>query len=63
MTCVHWWLIAPPTGPESLGRCRKCGKERMFKNATDVATKGELVQRDIVLTGPSEPYYVYGRQG
>lgn len=34
MTHTHRWIIKPPDGPESLGRCW-CGSRRMFPNSTD----------------------------
>lgn len=30
--CTHHWIIAGPEGPESTGRCRRCGAERIFQN-------------------------------
>ncbi len=38
---VHHWLIDEANGPESEGRCKKCGEVRAFKNwleATDFLT-------------------------
>jgi hypothetical protein len=32
-TCTHHWVIEDPVGPESHGRCRGCGEERVFQNA------------------------------
>jgi hypothetical protein len=32
--CKHHWVIAPPAGPTSLGRCKRCGDERYFINST-----------------------------
>jgi hypothetical protein len=32
--CKHHWLISPPSGPTSLGRCKHCGEERYFINST-----------------------------
>lgn len=31
--CSHYWLISPPSGPTSKGRCKICGAEREFKNS------------------------------
>lgn len=32
-SCKHWWVIESPNGePELLGRCKFCGKSRMFQN-------------------------------
>ena len=28
----HSWLVETPNGPLSLGRCKKCGAERVYKN-------------------------------
>ena len=30
--CTHHWVIDGPEGPESHGRCRRCGEERLFQN-------------------------------
>jgi hypothetical protein len=32
--CRHHWLIEPPAGPTSKGRCKRCGEERYFINST-----------------------------
>lgn len=34
---AHHWLIDPPNGPFSLGRCRSCNEERRFPNSTESA--------------------------
>lgn len=34
---AHHWLIEPPVGPRSVGRCRGCGSERAFSNASPAA--------------------------
>lgn len=35
-TCQHHWLIETPRGATSMGRCKRCGAEREFRNsATD----------------------------
>lgn len=31
--CAHHWMIEPPNGPESTGRCKNCGKWRSFRNS------------------------------
>lgn len=31
--CTHYWMIDGPDGPESAGRCARCGAERVFQNA------------------------------
>ena len=31
-TCIHHWIIEPPDGLESPGKCQLCGQERTFKN-------------------------------
>ena len=33
--CQHHWLIGMASGPKSVGVCRICGAERLFKNALD----------------------------
>lgn len=30
--CVHYWIIAPASGPKSKGVCRECGAEKEFDN-------------------------------
>lgn len=37
-TCVHYWVIDPPTCPVSEGRCIKCGAEREFANYVDTGS-------------------------
>jgi len=31
--CRHHWLIEPPRGALSRGRCKLCGEERQFRNS------------------------------
>ena len=33
MTCAHYWEIATPDGPTSLGVCKLCGEERVHDNS------------------------------
>jgi len=30
--CIHHWIIDPPDGQISMGRCKRCGQEREFYN-------------------------------
>jgi hypothetical protein len=30
--CIHHWIIDPPSGPTSKGRCKRCGEKRTFAN-------------------------------
>lgn len=32
--CCHHWMIDSPSGETSRGRCKKCGSERDFQNAS-----------------------------
>jgi hypothetical protein len=34
--CVHQWVIEPPNGPTSQGKCRLCGEVRAFRNSLDI---------------------------
>jgi len=34
---AHHWVIEPPNGPFSLGRCRSCNEEKQFPNSTESA--------------------------
>ena len=36
----HHWVIEPPEGPRSLGRCRRCGLERSFANSNEATAWG-----------------------
>jgi len=40
---VHHWLIEEAVGPTSMGRCRGCGAERVFRNwpAEEVLQRAE----------------------
>ena len=31
--CMHHWLIGPPRGPTSHGRCKACGDLQKFNNS------------------------------
>ena len=33
VSCVHFWRIASPNGPFSLGTCKLCGNKKEFKNS------------------------------
>ena len=54
--CVHYWIIEPPHGPTSKGRCRYCGTEAEFfndlqgclNNAKSYAT-GAYSESDVIL--------------
>ena len=30
--CTHHWVIDPPDGPTSMGRCKRCGEKKEFYN-------------------------------
>ncbi len=34
----HHWLIEPPDGAFSVGRCKRCGVERSFANSNEPAS-------------------------
>ncbi len=36
--CAHHWLIDPPNGAVSSGRCRKCGETREFRNSIEYSS-------------------------
>ena len=40
VSCTHRWVIDPPQGPTSQGRCRNCGSERAFENSPTVYGRG-----------------------
>lgn len=33
---VHHWVIDPPAGPTSPGRCSLCGEEKLFVNSLPI---------------------------
>ena len=33
-SCVHHWVLEPPRGELTSGRCKKCGEERQFTGET-----------------------------
>jgi hypothetical protein len=40
--CRHHWLIETPHGATSLGRCKRCGEVREFRNsAADTLWEGD----------------------
>lgn len=32
MTCIHHWLVAPPTAPTSEAVCKLCGAQKTLSN-------------------------------
>tara|TARA_Y100001970_G_scaffold248455_1_gene318038 strand:+ start:1842 stop:2087 length:246 start_codon:yes stop_codon:yes gene_type:complete len=32
------WVIDPPNGPVSSGKCKKCGKSKEFKNSVEFSS-------------------------
>ena len=34
-TCVHHWVIESPNGRESRGKCKMCGKAKVFANSNE----------------------------
>ena len=39
-SCVHFWKIEAPDGPESEGACSRCGARQMFRNGFDEKKSG-----------------------
>ncbi len=33
-SCVHHWVLDPPRGELTFGRCKKCAEERQFTGET-----------------------------
>ena len=41
------WVIEPPNGPVSMGKCKKCGIQKEFKNSFEYNTwHGERPSKD-----------------
>jgi hypothetical protein len=36
--CVHHWVIDPPNGAVSMGRCKACGEEQEFRNSFEYSS-------------------------
>ena len=34
ITCRHHWVIAAPEGATSMGRCKRCGEVKEFRNSS-----------------------------
>ena len=39
-TLAHYWIIEPSGKASSLGKCKRCGMERKFKNSIPVVING-----------------------
>lgn len=50
MDCVHHWLIAPPAGPMSTGKCRKCGAEREFSTSDEKLPNSGRVKHSMAIS-------------
>ncbi len=44
--CSHQWIIKPPEGPVSIGRCRLCGEERKLSNSGETRVNWALLSRE-----------------
>jgi hypothetical protein len=38
--CQHHWVIERPSGEKSVGRCKRCGRQRKFRNVADEGSLG-----------------------
>ena len=36
--CPHHWVIEPPNGAVSKGRCKSCGEEQEFRNSFEYSS-------------------------
>ncbi len=36
--CTHHWVIEPPNGAVSAGKCRRCGERREFRNSYEYSS-------------------------
>ena len=36
--CVHHWVIEPPNGAVSEGRCKSCGEKKEFRNSFEYSS-------------------------
>jgi hypothetical protein len=36
--CVHHWVIDPPSGAVSEGRCKACGEKKEFRNSFEYSS-------------------------
>jgi hypothetical protein len=39
-TLAHYWIIEPSGKASSLGRCKRCGMEKKFRNSIPVVING-----------------------
>jgi len=43
--CKHHWVIEPPNGPFSRGKCKQCGAEKVFDNIlADLLAQKDLAE-------------------
>ena len=35
--CTHHYILAPPSGPQSEGRCKHCGDVAVFNNSLEIS--------------------------
>ena len=46
----HYWKIATPNGPSSIGRCSKCKKKALFLNSGPNLIKDEKQSLESIVT-------------
>ena len=56
----HYFVVAPPHGPTSLGRCQKCGRERQFRNSPEEVSTKEWNNGTLFTKLPNEPFWARG---
>lgn len=55
-SCRHHWLIESPHGATSMGRCKRCGEVKAFRNsATDTLWEGDPMHSISKMGGGSRP--------
>ena len=50
-SCIHWFIIEPPNGPISMGKCKKCNEVREFYNSSAPTSSEYQIAHDDLRKG------------
>jgi hypothetical protein len=48
-TCRHHWVIEPPDGPTSRGKCKLCGELKIFDNMLEESAPVKYLDLALVI--------------
>ena len=56
INCVHHWVFPAPTGPTSIGVCKKCGEKQEAENHMETSSISRFPMKSMKKKTPPEGY-------